>query len=167
MPLGTSPNDLVESIDAAIGLMWKHRISGLPVVDDNGMLVGIVTEGDFLRRPETGTKRRRSRWRDTFLGPGETASGYVHFHGVKVKDVMTKNPLTVAEDAPLDEVVQLMETRGVKRLPVIRGAQVIGIISRANLMHTLVSIHREAHRGAYIQKSARRATIQTTRPLMV
>ena len=138
-----------EAIDAVIELMLKHHISGLPVIDDKGELVGIVTEGDFLRRPETSTERKTgSRWRDAFFSGSKVTDNYIHTHGVKVKDVMTPNPVAVAEDAPLDEVVGLMQTRNVKRLPVLRGGKVIGIISRANLMRALVSIHREAHGAA-------------------
>jgi CBS domain-containing protein len=143
--ISVAPND---SINSAIELMLKHRISGLPVIDDKSKLVSIVTEGDFLRRPEIDTERRRPGWREALLGPSEAARSYVHSHGVKVKDVMTQNPVSVGEDIPLDRVVQLMESRNVKRLPVMRGGRVIGIISRANLMHALVSIHRAADRAA-------------------
>jgi CBS domain-containing protein len=138
-----------ESIDAAIELMLKRHISGLPVINDKSELVGIVTESDFLRRPETSTEHKTgSRWRDTFFNFSKVIDNYVHSHGVKVKDVMTPNPVAVTEDTPLDRVVQLMQTRNVKRLPVVRDGKVIGIISRANLMRALVSIHREAHGAA-------------------
>lgn len=124
----------------AVRLMLQKRISGLPVVDASGNLVGIVTEGDFLRRVETKTERRRPRWLEFILGPGRLADEYVHSHGSKVAEVMTPEPLTIAEDTPLDEVVQTMETRGVKRLPVVRGKRVVGIVSRANLLHALASL---------------------------
>ncbi len=134
-----------ESIDAAIELMLNHHISGLPVIDDTSRLVGIVTEGDFLRRREIGTEHRTgSRWLNVFINFSKVTDNYVHTHGVKVKDVMTPNPVAVAEDTPLDEVVRLMETRDIKRVPVLHGDNVVGIISRANLMRALVSIHREA-----------------------
>jgi CBS domain-containing protein len=124
-----------EAIDAAIELMLKHHISGLPVIGDKGELVGIITESDFLRRPETSTEhKKRSRWRDTFSNINKVMDNYIHTHGVKVKDVMTPDPVAVTEDTPLDAVVQLMQTRNVKRLPVVRGGILIGIVSRANLM---------------------------------
>ena len=141
--ISVAPN---ASINSAIKLMLKHHISGLPVIDGKGRLVGIVTEGDFLRRPEIDTERRRSGLREAW--PSEAAKSYVRSHGVKVKDVMTPNPESVMEDIPLDRVVQLMESRNVKRLPVVRGGHLIGIISRANLMRALVSIHSAAHRAA-------------------
>ena len=137
-----------ESVLTAINIMLKNRISGLPVVDAGGHLVGIVTEGDFLRRGEIGTQRRRPKWLEFLIGPGRLASEYVHAAGRKVEEVMTSDPVTVAEDDTLDTVVELMERRRVKRLPVVRGTEMVGIISRANLMHALVSLARETERPA-------------------
>ena len=127
------------SVQQAAQLMLQRRISGLPVIDKSGRLVGIVSEADFLRRAETGTQRRRARWLEFLMGPGQLADDYVHTHGRKVEEVMTPDPQTVAEDAQLDEVVQVMEKRRIKRLPVMRGNQVVGIVSRANLLHALAS----------------------------
>jgi CBS domain-containing protein len=128
------------SILEAVRLMLQNRISGLPVVDRQGMLVGVVTEGDFLRRAETGTQRKRTRWIEFFMGPGESADEYVHTHGRKVADVMTPTPITITEDTRLDEIVSLMEQRSVKRLPVVRQGRVVGIVSRANLLHALACV---------------------------
>ena len=125
----------------AVRLMIKNRISGLPVVDGDGKLVGMVSEGDFLHRPETGTERKRSSWLAALFDPNSSAQSYVHSHGVKVQEVMTTNPVTVEEHAPLDEVVHLMEIHRVKRLPVLRRGKVVGIVSRANLMRALASVH--------------------------
>jgi CBS domain-containing protein len=136
------------TIRDAIQLMLNNHISGLPVIDGNGKLVGIVSEGDFLRRPETGTERTRSPWFDAFFGPSESAKDYVHAHGLKVREVMTRKPVTVTEDAPLDEVVHLMESHDIKRLPVVRRGKVVGLVSRANLMRALASIHRTAPRSS-------------------
>jgi CBS domain-containing protein len=124
----------------AIRLMLQNHISGLPVIDASGALIGIVTEGDFLRRGETGTERKRSRWLEFLLGPSRLADEYVHTHSRTVKDVMTPEAITIGEDAGLDEAVEIMERRRIKRLPVVRGGQVVGIISRANLLHALVSL---------------------------
>ena len=93
----------------AIKLMLKHHISGLPVIGRKGKLVGIVTESDFLHCPEIGTERKRSRWLDALFGPAAAAHDYVRSHGLKVQDVMTRDPVTVAENAPLDEAVRIME----------------------------------------------------------
>jgi CBS domain-containing protein len=124
----------------AVRLMLQNRISGLPVVDQKGALVGMVTEGDFLRRGEIGTERHRSRWLEFLVGPGRLANEYVHARGRKVAEVMTDKPITVTEDTPLEEVVQQMERRRIKRLPVVRDGALVGIVTRANIMHALVSM---------------------------
>jgi predicted transcriptional regulator len=123
--------------------MLQRHISGLPVVDQKGRVVGIVTEGDFLRRAETGTQRRRPRWLEYLIGPGRLADEYTRSHGRKVSEIMTADPLTVTEETSLDEVVRLMEKCQIKRLPVIREQQVVGIVSRANLVHALASVARQ------------------------
>jgi CBS domain-containing protein len=128
------------SIGEALRLMLKHRISGLPVIDKEGKLLGIVTEGDFLRRVETGTERNRGGWIAFLMGPGRLAEEYVRTHGRKVAEVMTPDPVTVGEDTRLDAVVDIMEKRRIKRVPVVRGNRVVGIVSRANLLHVLASI---------------------------
>lgn len=133
-----------DTIARAIRLMLQERVSGLPVIDSAGHLVGVVTEGDFLRRAETGTQRRRPRWLEFLTGPGRMADEYVQTHSRKVGDVMTADPVTVTEDTPLAEAVALMEKHRIKRLPVLRGDKVIGIVSRANLLHALASLAGEA-----------------------
>jgi len=133
-----------EPIVKAARLMLQNRISGLPVVDASGKLVGIVTEGDFLRRGEIGTQRQRPKWLEFVVGPGRLAAEYVHAEGRKIDEIMTPDPYTVSEDDALETVVELMERRRVKRLPVMRDGQMVGIISRANLMHALASLAREA-----------------------
>jgi CBS domain-containing protein len=97
------------SILEAVRLMLQHKISGLPVFDESGKLAGIVSEGDFLRRAETDTLRRRPRWIEFFVGPGKLADEYVHASTRKVSEVMTADVHTVSENAPLNEVVTIME----------------------------------------------------------
>jgi CBS domain-containing protein len=143
------------SVLEAIRLMLQHKISGLPVVDGEGLIVGIVTEGDFLRRAETGTERKRSRWLEFLMGPGRLAADYVHTHGRKVCEVMTPNPVTIDEDTPLAEVVRILEERRIKRVPVVRGRRVVGIISRANLLHALASVAHEMTAGAHSDAAIR------------
>jgi CBS domain-containing protein len=129
-------------VDAA-NLMLERHVSGLPVVDTNGKLVGIVSEGDFIRRSEVGTGRKRGRWLRFILGPGKSASDFVHEHGRKVSEVMTKSPLTITEDTALADIVEMMERNNVKRLPVVRDDKVVGIVSRANLLQAVASLARE------------------------
>jgi CBS domain-containing protein len=127
----------------AVRLMLQNRISGLPVVGPKGELVGMVTEGDFIRRGEIGTQRPRNRWLEFLVGPGRLADEYVHARGRRVEEVMTHEPVTVTEDTPLDEVVRLMERHRIKRLPVLREGALVGIVARANIMHALVSLAAE------------------------
>src|SRR5499433_4036020 len=132
-----------ESVARAVRLMLQNKISGLPVVDDKGQLVGIVTEGDFLRRGELGTRRQRPRWLEFLLGPGRLATEYVQSSGQKVAQVMTPEPKTITPETPLEEVVGLMERHRIKRLPVVQDGKLVGIVTRANLLHALASVARE------------------------
>jgi CBS domain-containing protein len=137
-----------QSVLTAARLMLQHRISGLPVVDKEGQLIGIVTEGDFLRRGELGTQRRRPKWLEFIIGPGRLADEYVHASGRKIDEIMTTDPVTVTEDDSLEKVVEVMERRHVKRLPVTKGGRMVGIVSRANLMHALASFARDTQTGS-------------------
>ena len=126
------------TIDVAIGLMLEHHVSGLPVLDADSKLVGILTEGDLLRRAETGTgERRRSRFMEFLLGPGREAQTYVQAHSRRVGDLMTADVVTVTPATPLDTVVQLMEDRRIRRVCVVAGSQLAGIVSRADLLRAL------------------------------
>lgn len=126
------------SILEAMRLMLGQRISGLPVTDGFGRLIGILTEGDLLRRAETGTEKSRSKWLSFLRGPERQAQDYVRTHGRTVDEVMTRDVLTVTEGTPLDELVEIMETRRVKRLPVVTDEHVVGVVSRADLLRVLV-----------------------------
>lgn len=127
----------------AAGIMLRNHISGLPVISASGKLVGIVSEGDFLRRAEIGTQRRRRRWLKFLLGPGSAAIDFVHEQGRRVGEVMTPEPFTVTEDTALEEIVELMEKYHVKRLPVMRGDHLVGIVSRSNLLQAVAGLARE------------------------
>jgi CBS domain-containing protein len=133
------------SVMEAVRLMLQHKISGLPVIDASGKLQGVVTEGDFLRRVETGTERKRSRLVEFLLGPGRLATDYVHATGRKVDEVMTPDVRTVSEDETLERVVHLMERYRIKRVPVVRGDKVVGIVTRQNLMRALASLALAEH----------------------
>ncbi|WP_338691684.1 CBS domain-containing protein [Bradyrhizobium sp. 26S5] len=128
------------SIMDAAKLMMDHRVSGLPVVDAAGRLVGILSEGDFLRRSEIGTRRRRARWLQFLLGSGHAATDFAHERGRKVGDIMSYDPVTVTEETPLPDLVELMEKKGVKRLPVMRDGRLVGIVTRADLLRAVASI---------------------------
>jgi CBS domain-containing protein len=128
----------------AIRVMLDNNVSGLPVLD-NGKVVGIVTEGDLLRRGETGTERHRPRWLEILMGPGRMAGEYVRTHGRKVEGIMTTDVISVAGDTPLDEVVGLMERRRIKRVPVIEGDVLIGVVSRLDLLRALLRAIEAQH----------------------
>jgi len=128
------------TIEATARLMLDNRISGLPVVGADGKVVGIVTEGDFLRRAELGTERRRSRWLEFLLGPGMIAEEYAHSHGRKVAEAMTREVASVPENTPVEDIVRLMERRRIKRVPVLRDGILVGIVTRANLLRAFASL---------------------------
>jgi CBS-domain-containing membrane protein len=136
------------SILQAVHLMLQNRISGLPVIDASGKLVGILSEGDLLRRQEMGTQKRRVRWVELFMSGGRLANEYVHAAGRKVHEIMTPDPRTIIEETPVEEIVQLMERHRIKRLPVMRGEAVVGIVTRANLVRALASLAIEAKPAA-------------------
>jgi len=137
-----------DTILKAARLMLQNRISGLPVVDAEGGLVGMVTEGDFLRRSEINTDRRRPKWIEFVLGPGRLANEFTRASGRKVEEVMTQEPVTVGEDVSLATAVELMERKRIKRLPVLRDSEIVGIISRANLVRALVSLAQDSNAPA-------------------
>ena len=128
------------SVAQAIRLMLNNNISGLPVLAADRKVVGILTEGDLLRRGETGTERHRPRWLEILMGPGRAAGEYVRTHGRKVADIMSTDVVSVAGDTPLDEVVGLMERRRIKRVPVVEGEALVGIVSRADLLRSLLGV---------------------------
>jgi CBS domain-containing protein len=137
------------TIAEAARLMLQRHISGLPVVDAAGQVIGVVTEGDLLRRAETGTEKRHRRWLEFMISPGRLAGEYAGAHARKVGDIMTDEVIFVSPDDPLDAAVRLMEQRRVKRLPVIAGGRLVGIISRANLVRALLeNLTRPAATGA-------------------
>jgi CBS domain-containing protein len=125
-------------------LLVGNRISAVPVVDGDGKVVGIVSEGDLIRRAESGTELRRSHWLE-WLVPSETlAAEFVRSHSRRVSDIMTRKVISVTPETPLDEVATILEANGIKRVPVIDNGKLVGILSRANLVQALASIYKKA-----------------------
>jgi len=120
-------------------LMINHRISGAPVMDRDRRLVGIITEGDLLRRAETGTERPHSRRSEWLSGNSRLAAEYIKSHAKRVKDIMTREVVRVGEMETLREIADLMETKWIKRVPVVHNGDIVGIVSRADLLRVLAS----------------------------
>jgi CBS domain-containing protein len=120
-------------------LFLERRISAVPVVDEQDKLVGIVSEGDLVHRAEIGTEQHRSWWLLLLAEDQALAADYIKAHGGKVEDVMTRNVVTAAPDTPLNEIARLLEKHGIKRVPIVRDGQLVGIVSRANLVQAVAS----------------------------
>ncbi len=121
----------------AARIMLAHRVSGLPVLDEQGHLAGIVTEGDLLRRAEIGTDGAQAGWLKSMLMPSAVAADYVHTHARHVSGVMTHNPVFVTPETQLEEAANLMLRKHIKRLPVLEHGKLVGIISRTDLLRIL------------------------------
>ncbi len=135
-----SPSTSVRDIAA---LMIEKHVSGLPVLNDNGTLVGMVSEGDLLRRPEIGTEKHRRRWVSFFTGADEQAREFTKSHALRAGDVMTEQVIHVSEETPLGDVVGLMEKHNIKRLPVLSDGKLVGIVSRVDLLRALATRQAE------------------------
>jgi CBS domain-containing protein len=121
-----------------IRLMLDNRISAVPIVAV-GRIVGIVSEGDLLRRAETGTEPHPSRWLELMTSSSRLAADYTRTHGLKAAEVMTREVVTIADTAPIAEIAQLLEARRIKRVPVTRDGRLVGVVSRRNLLQALAS----------------------------
>ncbi|MBK7658131.1 MAG: CBS domain-containing protein [Betaproteobacteria bacterium] len=120
-------------------LLLDRHISAVPVVDGDGILLGLVSEGDLIRRADAGTERHPSWWLGLVSDPEDDARSYLKSHGLRAGDVMTRNVVAVTEDAPIPEIAELLEKHRIKRVPVVRDGCVVGIVSRANLLQALVA----------------------------
>lgn len=128
-------------------LLYKLHISGVPVLE-SGRLVGVVSEGDLLHRYEIGTDRfeHTGSWWLRVFGMDRGPAEYVKSHAQRARDIMTREVISVAPDMPVADIATLLETRGIKRVPVMRGETVVGIVTRGNLVQALATIRRTANR---------------------
>lgn len=128
-------------------VLLEHNISATPVLIDSGQLVGIVSEGDLVGRTVSPGGQRRSWWLD-LIEKGEAESGslrnYLKGHGLRAKDVMSSNVVTVDHDTPIVAIAALLEQRRIKRVPVLRHGKMVGIVSRANLLRALAQMRSSA-----------------------
>lgn len=124
------------TVEQAVNLMLENHISALPVLDSDNKLVGLISEGDLIRRMRDGGAERRSWWLELFAGEGD-ARDYVKTRSHRVVDVMTRDLVTAEEDTPVSEIARTLEPRRIKRVPVLRGERIVGIVSRADLVRAL------------------------------
>ena len=132
------------SIQEVADLLLRHRISAVPVVGANGEMLGIVSEGDLINRPEAETTHRKSWWLDALASNEILAAEYVKSHSRKVADVMTREVITASPDTSVAEVAALLERNRIKRVPIVKNGKIVGIVSRANLLQALASLKDEA-----------------------
>lgn len=136
-------NVITVGVNASIGevaaILLNNNISGAPVVGEKGELVGIVSEGDLIRRPETGTSKRHSWWLELLSNERTLAAEYVKSHSRKVADVMTSDVITAKPDTPLGEIAAMLERNRIKRVPIVEGGKIVGLVSRANILQALAS----------------------------
>jgi CBS domain-containing protein len=128
------------SVQEVAELLLRNRVSGVPVLGPQGELVGIVSEGDLMRRAEAGTERRHSWWLGLIASNEGLASEYIKSHSRKVTDVMTRRVVTATPDMPVADVATLLEKHAIKRVPIVKDGKVVGIVSRANLLQALASL---------------------------
>jgi CBS domain-containing protein len=128
------------TVQEVAGLLLKNRISAVPVVSQSGDILGIVSEGDMLRRVESHTLRHRSWWLRLLTADTELRNEFVKSHSHKVVDVMTRKVLTVSPETPLGEIASVLEKNGIKRVPVVKDGKLVGIVSRANLLQAIATI---------------------------
>jgi len=127
-------------IDDIATLMVDNHISALPVVDNAGAVIGLVSEGDLMRRVEGASDASRSWWLSLFSGATSEAQDFVALRGRHVRDIMTRDVLTVGPNMPIGEIAVLLEKNRIKRVPVVDGGKLVGIVSRANLLQGLASV---------------------------
>jgi CBS domain-containing protein len=132
------------TVEQITALMMKNHISAVPILDGDGTVIGLVSEGDLMRRVEGAGKDHKSWWLSLFSGSDNTAQDFIAMRGRRAKDIMTKKVEVVAPDTPVADIARLLEQKRIKRVPVVSKGKVVGIVSRGNLMQALASTPRVA-----------------------
>jgi len=127
------------TVQEAAKLMSENDVSALPVVDEQGRLVGLLSEADLLHRTEIGTQIVRPWWLEAVTPASTLAAEFLHAHGTAACELMSKKIISAAPSAPLSEIATLMERHRVKRIPIVEDGRLIGVVSRANLIQALAS----------------------------
>src|SRR5579859_2749457 len=131
------------SIVDAARLMLDHKISGLPVVTDDGRVVGIISEHDLLRGRESDARAEGSHWLRLMIERANLADETARFQERKVREAMTHDPMTITETAPLEEAGRLIGENDIKRLPVVRDHKLVGIIARSDIVRAIILAARK------------------------
>ena len=131
-----SPQTTVEQLAT---LMIENHISALPIVDENSHIVGLVSEGDLMRRVEGADMKQPSWWLELFSGEKNTSADFVKAKGQHAGDIMTKEVRTIPPETPVGEIAEILEGNKIKRMPVVENGRLVGIVSRANLLHALAA----------------------------
>jgi CBS domain-containing protein len=147
------------TVQEIANILLSNRISAVPVLDDKGALVGIVSEGDLIHRIEAGTERHYSWWLRLVSGSEAIARDFVKSHATRARDVMTRNVITASPDLPLGDLASLLEKHRIKRVPIVDKGKLVGIVSRANLLHALAALGRDIPVEAKVEDSKLRERI--------
>jgi CBS domain-containing protein len=132
------------SVTEVAKLLVERGISAVPVVNDDNRVIGMVSEGDLLHRTETGTEQHRPWWLEMIASTNQLAADYIKSHGCSVKDVMTRDVICVSDSTPVVDIAIVLEANRIKRVPVLRNGNLVGIVSRANLVQALAMTINEA-----------------------
>ena len=125
-------------------LLLRHHISDVPVVDPDGRMLGIVGEADLIHRIAVQDGRSRSWWRGLMAGPEEDAAEFLKVHGMRAADIMSRDAVTISEDTAVEEIARLFEEPRIRRAPVVDHGRLVGVVSRADLLRTLVAAPPQA-----------------------
>src|SRR5262249_5965684 len=128
-----------DDVTLAAKLLIEHDVSALPVVDDDGAVVGVLSESDLIRREEIGTEKHRPWWLEVMMPSSVLAHDFAREHGRKVSEVMTDHVIAANEETPVGEIANLLEKHRIKRVPILRDGKLVGIVSRANLIQALAT----------------------------
>tara|TARA_R110002110_G_scaffold4822_22_gene24232 strand:- start:804 stop:1496 length:693 start_codon:yes stop_codon:yes gene_type:complete len=128
------------TVEQVIGLMMENHISAVPILDDAGTIIGLVSEGDLMRRVEGANKTHKSWWLSLFSGSDNTPQNFVALRGRHARDIMTPKVETVSPDTPVADIARLLEEKRIKRVPVVDDGELVGLVSRANLLQALARV---------------------------
>jgi CBS-domain-containing membrane protein len=129
-----------DKVAEAVRLLTEHDVSALPVVDDDENVVGVISESDLLHREEIGTEKQRPWWLEAVTPASTLAGEFAKSHGRRVEECMSTDVISASEDTSLEEIATLLERHRIKRVPILRGGKLVGIVSRSNLIQALASV---------------------------